>query len=80
MGELWLVGATTPDVYAAAFTAGHRCPVGQGRRRVVAIPPDHKGVGSGSILEATLQQSSFLVPGVKATAENRSLSGSIRNP
>ena len=80
VGELWLVGTTATDVYAAAFTAGHRCSVGQGRRRVVAIPPDHQGIGRGSVLEATLQQGSFLVPGVKAAAENRSLSGRIRNP
>jgi hypothetical protein len=80
LGELRLVGATTTDVYATAFTAGHRRPVGQGHRRVVAIPPDYQGVGGGSILEATLQQGSFLIPGVKAAAENRPLSGCIRNP
>ena len=80
VGELWLVGATTTDVYAAAFTAGDRCPVGQGHRRVVAVPPDHQGVGCGSILEATLQQGSFLISGVKAAAKNRPVGGCIRNP
>jgi hypothetical protein len=80
VSELCLVGATTTDVHATALTAGHRCAVGQGHRRVATIPPDHYGVGGGSILEATLQQGSFFVPGIKAAAENRPVSGCIRNP
>lgn len=80
MGELWLVGATTTDAYTAAFTAGHGCSVGQGGRRVMAIPPHHQRVGGSPVLEATRQQGSFLVSGVKAAAENRSLSGRIGDP
>jgi hypothetical protein len=75
-----LVGARSTDVHSAAFTTGYRSAIRQGHRRVATVPPDHQGVGSGSILKAARQQSAFLVPGIKTIAENRPISCRIGNP
>ena len=78
--EPTLVGARTTNMHPAVFTTGYRGPIRQGHRGVTTVPPDHQGIGSGSILKAALQQSSFLVPGIKSVPENRPVGCRISDP
>jgi hypothetical protein len=80
MGELGLVGACATDVDATVLTTGYGSPIRQGDGRMATVPPDHHGIGRNPILKAALQQSSFLVPGIKSASENRPVACRVRDP